>query len=103
MSFTAAKKDYAKYLDLVLPEYKKISEATDDPSDPLLYKSVDALTGEVYLVRNPAAWNMKVQGGKTYRYRPEAQHQGNIMDLPRSQRSVPTLPTETSSSGWGDF
>lgn len=82
MAFGTPKKDPSAMLDVVLPGYKRISEAPDDPNDMSLYKSINVLTGQVYLNRNPASLIFKDgEQGKRYLMRPQLIYQGMINDL----------------------
>lgn len=86
-------------LDGVLADYKKISEAPNDPADTSLYKSLDERSGIVYLIHNPASWSFRIdEFGKITRIRPLPISQGKLVDLPSEKpRSAPALQP------WGDI
>ena len=89
-----------KSLDDVLKDYKKISEAKETDAPTQLYKSIVELTGQVFLVTNPATWS-QTQGefGKYYKQRPAPIPMGNINDLPTETRSPSALPSAPKT--WG--
>jgi hypothetical protein len=89
-------------LDGVLVDYKKISQAPDDPSDTRLYKALDQRSGEVYLVTNPAAWARRADAdGRTTLIRPMPVGKGHIGSLPKeTQQERPALPP---ADVWGGF
>ena len=99
MTFGTPKKDPGAMLGVVLPGYKKISEAPNDPNDMNLYKSINVLTGQVYLNRNPASLVFKDgEQGKRYLMRPQPIYQGMINDLIKI-----ATPVGGRSSSMDDF
>jgi hypothetical protein len=89
-----------KSLGDVLKEYNKISEAKESDPPTQLYKSIVELTGQVFLITDPAKWG-ETHGefGKTYKQRPAPIPMGNINDLPTENKSPLALPSAPKS--WG--
>lgn len=89
-----------KSLDDVLKDYKKISEAKETDAPTQLFKSIVELTGQVFLITNPATWS-QTQGefGKCYKQRPTPIPMGNINDLPTETKAPMALPQPSQS--WG--
>lgn len=95
MSYGKSKTDYGALLKTVLPEYKLISEAKD--SDPVgtLFKSIDYLTGVVYLIADPNKWEMrKDPNGRCTMIRPMPINKGHISDLPKGGSALPSISWE---------
>lgn len=103
-------------LERVLLSTKKISEApknpyVDEPSEECiewkkqerknLYKSIETLTGNIFLIQNPDAWLTYVKEGKRYRVRPKPKLVLTYDQAVQEARKTPA-PGSGAGNGWAD-